>query len=98
MIRLLLVALIVLATTGMSCSRYLGRPIPAQCAPMGFEVCKSQARWAGNPNDPAAWDALAADTLSDSRAETRTCEQRRLALQQCLERLERQRLIDLGRP
>ena len=67
-------------------------PIPAQCEPMGFEVCKSQARWNADPADPNAWDALV-ETLEDSRAETRQCEVRRKALVQCLQRLEKAGVI-----
>lgn len=67
-------------------------PIPAQCEPIGFEACKSQATWNADPADPNAWDALV-DTLEDSRAETRQCEVRRKALAQCLQRLEKEGVI-----
>lgn len=63
-------------------------PIAAQCNPIGWEVCQSRARWDADPASPQAWDALA-ETLEDSRGETRTCEVRRKALEQCLKRLER---------
>lgn len=72
--------------------------IPAQCDPIGFQVCKSQAKWEGDPESADAWDNLGDDTLAASRAETRTCEVRRKALEQCLLRLEKQRVIDLGKP
>lgn len=62
-------------------------PIAAQCNPIGWEVCQSRARWDADPASPQAWDALA-ETLEESRAETRTCEVRRKALEQCLKRLE----------
>lgn len=69
-------------------------PIPAQCDALGWQVCKSQARWEADPADPQAWDALV-DTLEDSRAETRQCEVRRKALEQCLKRLEKAGVIVL---
>lgn len=88
---------IVIGLTGATCSNGLVRGIPAQCLPIGFEECKSHARWVGDPNDPASWDNLAADTINASREETRVCEQRRKALEQCLRRLDKEHVIDLGR-
>lgn len=69
-------------------------PIPAQCDAMCFVPCKSAARWDADPADPAAWDALA-DTLADSRDETRQCEVRRKACEQCLTRLKAAGIITL---
>lgn len=92
-----LFALALLTTTGATCSRTARPAVPALCEPVGFEQCESKARWEGDPEDPRAWDALAGETLSQSREETRTCEVRRKALEQCLRRLDRERVIDLGR-
>ena len=80
------------------CSHNLIRGIAAQCNPIGFQVCKSQARWEGDPNDAATWDNLGDDTLNASRAETRGCEVRRKALDQCLRRLAQQGVIVLDAP
>lgn len=95
MIRLAIAALLVTLLAG--CPRLIVRPdpIPAQCDVIGFEVCKSEAKWEGDPNDAATWDKLGQDTLNESRDETRTCEVRRKALEQCLRRLEREKVIVL---
>lgn len=85
-----------LLLTGCPFSALVRERIPAQCEPIGFQECKSQARWDGDPTDPKAWDQLAGETLPASREETRQCEVRRKALEQCLKRLERQHVIDLG--
>lgn len=69
-------------------------PVPAQCDALGWQVCKSRALWEADPADPQAWDALV-DTLEESRAETRKCEVRRKALEQCLKRLEKTGVIVL---
>jgi hypothetical protein len=95
--RFALIALLVLVTAGWgSCTPVLRRGVPAQCDAIGFQECKSQAKWEGDPADPKAWDQLAGETLPASREETRTCETRRKALEQCLRRLDKQHVIDLG--
>jgi len=95
-IRALLIIAMVVATTGMSCSRWLGRQgIPAQCEPIGFQECKSTVRWEGDPEDAATWDLLGEEVLPAARAETRSCEVRRKALEQCLRRLDKAGVIEL---
>jgi hypothetical protein len=89
---LLVVAL--LCCTAATCTRAVRGPIPAQCDPIGYDECKSQARWEGDSADPRTWDNLP-HTLNESRQETRTCEVRRKALQQCLERLQKRGVIVL---
>lgn len=94
--RLILALVAVLVLSGMSCTRFIrADAIPAHCNPIGFEVCKSRARWEGDPEDPRAWDGLGGDTLNESRQETRSCEIRRKALEQCLKRLEAEKVIVL---
>lgn len=68
-------------------------PIAAQCNPIGWEQCQSRARWDADASSASAWDALA-ETLEESRAETRQCEIRRKALEQCLRRLEAQGVVN----
>lgn len=95
--RLVTAAVLILLLAGWGpCSRFT-RPDPptAQCNPIGFEECKSLARWACDPEDPKCWDSLANDTLNESRGETRTCEVKRKALEQCLKRLEAEKVIVL---
>jgi hypothetical protein len=89
--RILAALLLVLVLSGSTCQRRAELPIPASCNPMCRETCASRARWEGNAEDPGAWDSLASDTLGASRAETRECEVRRKACDQCI-----QRLVDAG--
>jgi hypothetical protein len=89
-----MVLLALLCCTAATCQRNVRGPIPAQCDPIGYDVCKSQAKWTGDPNDPRTWDTLP-QTLRQSREETRTCEVRRKALYQCLERLQKRGVIVL---
>lgn len=94
--RLIFALFAVLVLSGMSCTRTIRPdPIPANCEPIGYEVCKSRAKWEGDPDDPRAWDNLGGDTVGASREETRTCETRRKALEQCLNRLEKAGIIVL---
>lgn len=90
-------AVLILLLAGWGpCSRMVRPdPIAAQCNPIGFEQCKSRARWEGDPEDPRAWDNLGGDTLKQSREETRTCELRRRALDECLQRLAKEKVIVL---
>lgn len=86
--RVLLALLLVLLLSGATCQRRPDLPIPANCNAMCFVECKSQAKWEGDPESAEAWDSLAGDTLPASRDETRTCEVRRNACEQCFKRLE----------
>lgn len=95
--RVLLALMLVLVLCAFGgCSPLVREGIPAQCELQGFVPCKSQARWEGDPDSADTWDNLGGDTLTQSREETRTCEVRRKSLEQCLRRLEKQRVIDLG--
>lgn len=93
--RVLLALLLVLVLSGATCQRRANLPIPAGCNAMCFVECKSQAKWEGDPESAEAWDSLAADTVAASRAETRTCEVRRKACAQCLQRLEGAGVLEL---
>lgn len=85
--RPILLAIAIMLLSG--CNRWVVRPapVPAQCEAIAYEACKSTATWEGDPNDARTWDALA-EAFNDSRDETRTCEVRRKAAEQCLKRLE----------
>lgn len=83
--------------TGCS-TRAARRPaIPAQCEAMCFVPCKDDVRWNADPNDPGAWDILAGEVVPALRDKLATCEVRRKACEQCLQRLDKAKVIDLGR-
>lgn len=74
------------------------RPVPAQCEASCFVPCVDAAgdtgvRWEADPADPAAWDALGEDVTDRLATKLRTCDTRRQACVQCLERLEHAEVI-----
>lgn len=66
----------------------------AQCedavcrAPCVGEDGDTGIRWDGSPVDPAAFDALLDDVIEPLAGKLRTCETRRKACVQCLDRLK----------
>ncbi|MGH8081883.1 MAG: hypothetical protein ACREP7_15015 [Lysobacter sp.] len=92
---LAIVACLVLAacTTG----QHRG-PIAAQCNPVCFDRCVDEQqdtgiRWDADPQDASAFDALAGEVVPALTGKLRTCDVRREACAQCIERLERRGLI-----
>jgi hypothetical protein len=96
-IRIALALLLILPLAGCPWNALVRERVPAQCDGQCFVPCASRAVWQGDPDSADTWDNLPA-TLEDSRLETRTCEVRRKACEQCLRRLDRERVIDLGAP
>lgn len=73
-------------------------PVTAHCDALCFAACveadgDTGVRWQGEPVDPAAWDALGDDVVDQLTQKLRSCEVRRRACVQCLDRLERERVI-----
>lgn len=100
-VRLLLAFLVALLCTGASCSRFVrGEAVPAECEAVCFLPCTvngdTGVRWEADPNDPQAWDELAGGTTEVLATKLRTCDARRGACVQCLRRLHRHGVIDLG--
>lgn len=71
--------------------------VPAQVDPLCFQPVKDNVRWTGNPDDPAAWDALAGDVVPTLRSKIGEAEVHRKACEQALRRLDKAKVIDLGR-
>lgn len=101
--RLIFAMAIVVLLSGMSCARFIRAPaVPAQCEAVCYvtdakddqeTACASRARWDGDPKDPAAIDALIYGTIPALRKETWDCGVRLKACQQCLNRLEKAKVI-----
>lgn len=94
---------LVLLLTGATCQRRSAEPVPAECNSICFSPCVSASgdtgvRWEADPNDAMAWDVLAGEDgpLEQLTLQVRTCDARREACVQCLQRLHRNRVIDLG--
>lgn len=97
-----LVALLVVAIGGsVGCQKYAAtkrEPVAAQCNPICHESClgangDTGVRWDGSPVDAKSWDALVSETTFALADKLRVCETRRKACDQCLERLEREKVI-----
>lgn len=95
----------VLMLTGMTCSRFVrADPVPAQCEAVCYvtdakaddeTACASRARWEGDKADPDAFDRLIYGTIPALRKETWDCGVRLKACQQCLQRLNKAKVIVL---
>lgn len=77
-----------------------GEPMPAQCNAMCFQPCVGEdgdtgVRWEADPADPAALDGLGGEVIPALTEQLRTCELRRKACHQCLQRLDKQKVIEL---
>lgn len=98
--RLLLVLALLLLLTGFGpCSRNLRR-VPAQCNEICFLPCVSAdgdvgIRWEADPLKPDAWDALGGVVVPALADKLRTCEVSRHACVQCLQRLDKAKVIEL---
>lgn len=73
-------------------------PADAHCDAMCFVPCVAEngdtgVRWDGTPTDPAMFDALATEVTLPLADKLRTCELRRRACVQCLQRLQREDVI-----
>lgn len=100
---LIVACLLVIILSGMSCSRFVRPdPVQAQCDAVCYvtdaadakdTACASRARWDGDPKDPRAIDALIYGTVPALRKETWDCGVRLKACQQCLNRLEKAKVI-----
>jgi hypothetical protein len=95
-------ALLVIAVLALaSCDEFRRpEPVPAQCDAMCFEPCVGKGgdtgiRWEADATDPAALDALGGEVVPALAEQLRTCEVRRKACVQCLERLDKHRVIQL---
>lgn len=91
----ILLAALVLA----GCNSAANLPVPAQCNPLCFQPCTvgtdTGVRWEANPADPAAWDALAGDVVPELADKLLACETHRQACGQCLQRLDKARVIKI---
>jgi len=74
-----------------------GPPVSAQVDPLCFMPVVDTVRWEGDPNDARTWDALAGEVVPSLRTEVSTAELHRLACEQALRRLDKAKVIDLGR-
>lgn len=92
--RALLCIPLLLGVMGSSCTRPPPiEPPMAQCNAICYKPCTGEnddtgVRWAGNPSDANAWDALAGEIVPALSEKLRACEQRRKSCVQCLDRLE----------
>ena len=72
-------------------------PIPAQCNAICYVKCVEGSdtgiRWAADYTDPKAWDSLAGETLGQLTEKLLVCEKRRQACTDCLDRLEKEKVI-----
>lgn len=81
------------------CSRNVKR-MPAQCNQICFLPCTTAdgdvgVRWEADPIDPAAFDALGEEVIPALTEKLRQCEVRRKACAQCLQRLDKAKVIEL---
>lgn len=72
-------------------------PVAAQVDASCFQAVVDSVRWTGDPNDPATWDILGGEVVPALRAEVATADAHRLACEQALRRLDKAKVIDLGR-
>lgn len=97
-IRTALAAIALVLCTGWSCTRP-SLPVPAQCNPICRLSCAengdSGVRWTADPNSPAAWDELGGEVIPLLTGKLQTCEVRRQACEQCLQRLDAEGVIKL---
>lgn len=91
--------LVVLMACLAACTTSRG-VIPAQCNAMCFQACTGKdgdtgVRWEAGETDPSAWDALGSEVTGQLADKLRTCDKRREACTQCLQRLNDQGVIKL---
>lgn len=87
-----------LLASGCKLDQFVKRsPIPSQCNAICYVKCAEGSdtgvRWNADYNDPKAWDSLAADTIGKLTQKLLVCEKHRAACEQCLNRLEEQKVI-----
>jgi hypothetical protein len=72
--------------------------VDAQCNAICYAPCvdadgDTGVRWEADPDASSAWDVLGEDVTDQLTTKLRTCETRRSACVQCLERLEAEGVI-----
>jgi hypothetical protein len=92
--RLLAIAAILLLT---GCPLVRSNPVPAQIDPLCFAPVKDDVRWEGDPNDASTWDNLGGEVVPALREKLGESEVHRQACVQGLKRLDKAKVIDLGR-
>lgn len=92
--------LILAAVLASGCKHFVASKVPvaAQCNAICYTPCVDEKgdtgiQWLGDYTDPKAWDALSEDVLEPLATKLRECEKRRKACNQCLDRLEEQKVI-----
>lgn len=92
-------ALLLIPLLLAGCGSFLVRrpAVPAQVDASCFQSVVDTVRWTGNPESAATWDVLGKHVIPDLRAEVKTAELHRLACEQALRRLDKAKVIDLGR-
>lgn len=99
--RAIIYLLIAFLLTGASCTSLQRGKMPAQCEAICFIPCTDAdgdtgVQWLSDSNTPQAWDDLGGDVLPELAKRVRQCEVSRTACVQCLRRLHRAEVIDLG--
>lgn len=88
----------------IACTRHVPtKPVPASCNVVVFAPCTTAngstddtgVRWTADPSSADAWDALIEQAVSPLARKLLTCEVRRQAAVDCLQRLERAGVIVL---
>ncbi|EPG5379788.1 TPA: hypothetical protein UN285_000412 [Stenotrophomonas maltophilia] len=93
-------ALIAIAVAALlaGCGR-ITRPVPAQCNEICLLPCTvngdAGVRWEADPNNAEAWDELGGEVVPTLIGKLQTCEVRRGACVQCLQRLDKAGIIHL---
>jgi hypothetical protein len=95
--------LLLLAVLGLAACQSAAQPegqgaVDAQCNAICYAPCVDAAgdtgvRWEADPESAEAWDVLGEDVTDQLATKLRTCETRRGACVQCLERLEAEGVI-----
>lgn len=98
-IGMLALAVLLLAGWG-SCSPRAPVPVAAQCDAMCFRPCvgandDTGVRVTGDPAAADTWDEIGGDVVRQLTTDLRQCDTRRQACEQCLRRLEKQKVIHL---
>lgn len=73
------------------------KPVPALIDATCFQPVVDDVRWMGDPDDPATWDNLGGEVVPALRAKVATADTHREACVMGLKRLEKAKVIDLGR-
>lgn len=99
--RIAVVALSALLLTGWgSCTARQPPPVPAQCDAQCFRPCVGEredtgVRVLGDPAAASTWDEIGGDVNQQLANRLRQCDVRRQACQQCLQRLDKENVIQL---